>query len=138
MQKIIILFLLIYSSSSAKEYCNSLAKAELWKKGISNQVVIKNITNEFPKNFNKLINFLDNLAIENSEQELLNYIKVKTQVPIIRIRKDSPRFQWEIKKENSSVSILIDYYKNCISRIMLMDMQSNKVYSRYTKLSHDK
>jgi len=134
----ILIILLLFSSIYATEYCNKLAKVEPWKEGIYKKTVVENIIKKFPKSQSKLIEFLDKLSIENSEKKLLSYIKIKTQTPVIRLRQDSPRFQWEINKEDSSIGIVIHYYKNCISQIMLMDMKSSKVYSRYTTLSQKK
>lgn len=133
--KTLIILLIPFSIVFATEYCNKLAKVKSWEKGISNRTVINDITKEFPKSHEKLIVFLDTLIIENSEQKLLNYIKIEPQVPVVRIRQDSPRFQWEIIQGNSKIAIVIHYYKNCINQIMLMNMESNEVYSRETILS---
>jgi len=133
--KTLIVLLISFSIVFATEYCNKLAEVKSWEKGISNRILIDDITKEFPKSHEKLIVFLDTLAIENSEQKLLNYIKIKPQVPVVRIRQDSPRFQWEITQGNSKIGIVIHYYKNCINQIMLMNMESSEVYSRRTILS---
>jgi len=127
-----LLVLLVYSSIYAAQYCNRLAKAENWEK---DGIVIKNIVNEFPKSHRDLVHFLDTLAIEKSELQLLSKIKEKPTVPVIRVWKDSPRFQWEINKDGSTLGIVIHYYKGCVSKIMLMDVASSNVYFRNTFLS---
>ena len=131
----ILLILFIYSSIYAAQYCNGLAKAENWEK---DGVIVKNIVNEFPKSHRALVNFLDTLPIENSEIQLLSRIKENPSVPVIRVWKDSPRFQWEINKDGSTIGIVIHYYKGCVSKVMLMDVESSNIYFRNTFLSQQK
>jgi len=133
-----LVLLLMCSSIYAAQYCNELAKAEPWKQGGFKGPIVKDIVNEFPESQKNLVNFLDNLPIEFSEKQLVNHIKDKTTAPVIRIRQDSPRFQWEITKGGSTIGIVIHYYKGCVSQMMLMDVKSSKVYFRDTFLPSKK
>lgn len=114
-------------------YCNNQAKLGSWTVGIGDKKAIPNIVKEFDAEHQKMVLAFDKMPIKLTESAIFSSIGVKPD-SVIKIMKESARYQWNVSGKKSNLSVTVQYYKGCIHQISLMDTSKMSFYNRYNTL----
>lgn len=116
-----------------ESYCNDKAKMGDWMVGAPKQKKVNGIiTNEFDKEHSWLISYLDKLPVQTNDTQVMSDIKIKPSLHF-KIMKGT-RLQWEIEGKESGLVVIMQFYKECISNISLMDSVRMRFFMRSNEL----